>query len=249
MYVPPRVNLSYELTDVFDNFILLMQNDSMSFRYFLQPNRGFTLTELLVVVSIISLLAAASLTGAITINRRAQALHIAQDMLSIKQAWETWVTDGGVPYPDEQNYPSHTINAANFCDDEPYISETDLFADDDRLRNNTFYDRDVNWNGPYMDSVPTDPWGREYRYDNDVASVFDNCSAGTTPWDGANVFLTWCAGVGGPNENGQYLPLALLIDDIIDGGDGSCAGIFHWNPNPPITNTTGVYVLMLDDNQ
>ena len=208
-------------------------------------NIGFTLTELLVVVSIISILTAASMIGAVRVSRRAQALHIANDLLDIKQAWETWVADGGIPYQNGNDYcPGGGCPAVPECEaGEPWIRNTDLFVDDD-----TPFDRDQNWNGPYMDKIPADPWGTQYMYDNEE-DVFDGNCPTTTPFTGANIFLPFC--ISGPNNRaGRYLPLAPMIDEIIDGGDGSCSGIFHWNPDPPLSNNpNGLFILMLDDNR
>ena len=218
----------------------------MNLRSFLQPvaysrhlNSGFTLTELVVVVSIISVLTAASIAGAINISRRAQALHIAKDMLEIKHAWETWVADGNTPYPLQSTYPPSSYN----CTNEILIRDTGLFNND-----TTVPDVDPNWNGPYLDTVPRDPWGIEYMYDNDGDRFDGNCPT-TTPFRGVNVFLPFCIS-GANNRRGQYMPLAPMIDEIIDGGDGSCSGIFHWNPDPPLSNNNnGIFILMLSDNQ
>lgn len=203
----------------------------------------------MVVVSIMAVLTSASIAGSINISRRAQAVHIADDMLDIKLAWETWVADGGIPYPLGNNYcPGGGCPAVPQCEaGEPWISDTDLFLDDD-----TPVDADPSWNGPYMDGIPTDPWGTEYMYDNEGDVFTGTCSEGSAvnaPFTGANIFLPFC--ISGPNNrSGQYLPLAPMIDEIIDGGDGSCSGTFHWNPDPPLSNNSnGIFILMLDDNQ
>jgi len=158
--------------------------------------RGFTLIELLVVISIIGLLASvvlASLNGARTKARIAKAQ---QDLQQIEVALtllnhDTGFGPGpGVPKTLAQCGTTITISDPN----ETYldIASAGLVATDGNFGS--------KWNGPYMDVMPTDPWGNRYWFDEDYA-----CTNGVIGCEGrinGNTSLYRVVGSGGPNGTG-----------------------------------------------
>ena len=50
-----------------------------------------------------------------------------------------------------------------------------------------------NWNGPYLESEPIDPWGREYKYDHPGThgKDFDLWSQGIDPQSDADNVTNW----------------------------------------------------------
>ncbi|KKS23806.1 MAG: hypothetical protein UU81_C0018G0008 [Microgenomates group bacterium GW2011_GWC1_41_8] len=167
-------------------------------------NCGFTLSELMVVVSIIAILVAATTIGGLNVLRRAQATRIASDFRQIETAWVTWRADTHHQYPKENEYPP---NPPGYCDDEPLMQNTNLFnnheLDDETAPN-------PRWNGPYLEDIPLDPWRRQYTYDNDEDA------------SGVYIFLTYL-----PADAGRYNQLIPILDELIDNSDGT-GGRFGW---------------------
>jgi len=97
--------------------------------------RGFTLIELVVVMSIIAILAGAialNITHRVEDARRARAL---QDVGNLDTAAELYVADNGDPPPNLQALRTEPSPAPR------------------------------NWNGPYLKkAISKDPWGTDYVY-------------------------------------------------------------------------------------
>jgi len=136
----------------------------------LRGSSGFTLIELVVVMTIIAILA-----GALTINfvnRRKMAVRTRalQDMATIEMALDLYAADNGNPPTTDQGL-------------EALIAKTSLPP------------VPRNWNGPYLKQrdVPQDPWGNEYvyrspgEYDPEGYDLIcygaDGQPGGTSEWD------------------------------------------------------------------
>lgn len=103
--------------------------------------RGFTLVELVVVMSIIALLAGAVLvqvTNRVKHGRRTRAL---QDITAFSTALDLYAADNGNPPTTEQGLSALISKPSS----SPVPN---------------------NWSGPYIKkrSVPVDPWSHEYVY-------------------------------------------------------------------------------------
>jgi len=155
----------------------------------LAGRRGFTLTELLVVVAIIVLLTSIvvpNIAGRLTKAR----MHSAEDQIAeIQVALASYHADFGT-YPGDV-FPSEDINNDGVFDS--VVEDTGVNIDGDSGNNRFDYacntngtayangrlDRgdgvvnidDLEWalrttakNGPYMESIPLDPWGNKYFY-------------------------------------------------------------------------------------
>jgi len=99
---------------------------------------GFTLIEIMVVVVVIALLGAMITPTIFSKVQQAQETRIAQDIRSIESALKFYRLDN-YQYPTSQQGLSALFESPQ---------------------------GENNWKGPYLESVPLDPWGVEYRYAN-----------------------------------------------------------------------------------
>lgn len=118
-----------------------------------KDNAGFTLLELIVNLAIIGLLAAIAIPAYIAFRDKAKIAQAKSDLHSIQLAIEQLANDTG-KWPGPQN-------VGVTADAEVW----DLSAANAGLvkTNGGF----SNWSGPYMKSVPKDPWGSNYFFDPD----------------------------------------------------------------------------------
>lgn len=102
-------------------------------------NRGFTLIELVVVMTIIAILATAvtlEIVNRVEDGRRTRALS---DIKTYSTALDLYAADNGQPPTTQQGL--------------------------DALRNKPASSpQPRNWNGPYVREIKLDPWGNDYVY-------------------------------------------------------------------------------------
>lgn len=103
-----------------------------------QKEKGFTLIEIMVVVVVIALLGA--MIGPTLFNkvRQAEETRVAQDIRAIDSALKFYRLDN-YRYPSQSEGLDALMTAPESAD---------------------------NWDGPYLEDVPVDPWGTPYRYNN-----------------------------------------------------------------------------------
>lgn len=184
-------------------------------------NRGFTLIELLVVIAIVGVLSTIVLVSVNGSRRGAEASKVLEAHQTITQAFEIWMGDTGLDlYPDQDEYSTSGAVCGN---DEPPLSATDLFANVQNLQ---------GWEGPYLQSVPTMPWGAEFTYDNDSDTWPDDGSNA-----GVNLMMQYCTSANGTRAH----RIAERIDRIVDNNDGRTVGKIRWSSS---TSSGAVRILL-----
>lgn len=103
-------------------------------------NKGFSLIEIMVVVVILGILASLVVPQIMHRPDQARIVKVKQDILSIQSALDLYKLDNG-------NYPSTDQGLAALVT-KPSMAPIP-----------------ANWKH-YLQSVPRDPWGREYLYLN-----------------------------------------------------------------------------------
>jgi len=101
---------------------------------------GFSLIEIMVVVVILSILAALVVPKIINRPEEARIVKAKQDVLTLQNALELYQLDNGF-YPSTEQGLNALINKPN----DPPIPE--------------------HWS-PYLKFLPKDPWGHAYLYNN-----------------------------------------------------------------------------------
>jgi general secretion pathway protein G len=117
---------------------------------------GFTIVELLIVVAVIGILAAIAFPRVDGYLDKARTARARADIDNILKAMVLLEADTGL-------WPGHqTVNQIN----QNGGNEVWNFAASSaglRLSDGGY----PNWNGPYMSSIPLDPWGNRYFMDTD----------------------------------------------------------------------------------
>ena len=141
-------------------FVRLMVDPSRPDRRRKKDERGFTLTELMVVIFIIGLLATVVMINVLPSQDKAMVTKAKTDIATLESALEQYRLDNLV-------YPATTdgLNAL--------VTAPPALAQPERYRR-----------GGYIKKLPSDPWGRPYNYQAPAANgkPFDVWSLGA---DGA----------------------------------------------------------------
>ena len=149
-------------------------------------SRGFTLVELMIVIAIIGILAAIAIIASSTYHTKAKVAEAISDLDTIYKAMILLESDTG-QWPGHQTVSQINQGGGNEVWDLS-VGAAGLVITDGNF---------PGWSGPYLPSVPKDPWGKDYFLDTDYQINGVN-----------NVVL----GSFGPNEVGQNL---YDDDDVI----------------------------------
>jgi len=101
-------------------------------------HRGFTLIEIMVVLVIIGLLAALVVPAVMDRPDEARAIKAQQDIRALESSLKLYRLDN-------YRYPSQSEGLSALVD-KPAAA--------------------TRWKGPYVDTLPRDPWDEPYRYRN-----------------------------------------------------------------------------------
>ncbi len=127
---------------------------------------GFTLIELMLVIIIIGALAAMVIPRLTGRGEQARAAAARADVkVNIATALKLYELDNG-SFPDAQQGLSALLT-------KPASA--------------------LNWNGPYLENKPVDPWGREYRYKSpgEHRTDYDLYSLGKDGVESADDVTNW----------------------------------------------------------
>jgi len=127
---------------------------------------GFSLIELLIIISIIGSLA---LIVLVNIGPAREKARIARAKIDIRQIYNAIV----LLEADSEEWPGHqapfivAAGASNneICADGCSYGLSDCEAG--LACDPSFPNEYPNWQGPYMENIPEDPWGNEYFFDTD----------------------------------------------------------------------------------
>jgi len=145
---------------------------------------GFTLVELIVVIAILSVLSVSGIIAYRGFLERAKNIQALTQLKKFQVAIDSLASDTEQwPGPN----PVGELATKEVWD----LSKKDAGLVDS---NNKF----DNWHGPYIDSIPLDPWGMKYFFDPDyriggqrfvVIGSFGPNKTGRNTDDGDNVYL------------------------------------------------------------
>lgn len=140
---------------------------------------GFTLIELLMVIGIIGLLATMVVIGVGYARGKARISKAQHDIAELYTAISILANDTN-QWPGHQTAFEVSSAANNEICGEDINSNTCTLSLSDNQSGILADDSYAGWQGPYMLSIPLDPWDREYFFDTDYSIDVDNnpCSCG-----------------------------------------------------------------------
>lgn len=126
--------------------------------------KGFSLVELLVVVSIVAVLSTGIAIGYNNFVTKAKISKVQNDLRQINGAIVRLLADTGLR-------PNHLPATPCVGDPEIFLDQTGagIVATDGGY---------PNWDGPYISGLPKDPWGRQYQFDPDFICYRDDPDIG-----------------------------------------------------------------------
>ncbi len=159
--------------------------------------KGFTLIEVLVVIAIIGVLSTLTVVAVRSAREKAKIAKAQHDIDTIYTAMSQLMIDTG-EWPNHQTPEEINTGGNNEIWDLTAAVAGIVVTDGGYLK----------WAGPYMGSIPLDPWGNNYFFDTDYSLNSDEkpCAGGSGCHNGAVV------GSFGPDGVGQNV---YNQDDII----------------------------------
>ena len=138
---------------------------------FMLRSGGFTLAELLVVVSIISILSTSTVVGSVNVSRRASVVAVQKNLEGIVGAYHLLDLDtkrmpGGVYATEPNSCPAFNLEVALTDPCSGMLQDHPGAGCSPSGINSGSY---PNWKGPYVQALNNliDPWGNAYVFDPD----------------------------------------------------------------------------------
>ncbi len=154
--------------------------------------KGFTLIELLIVIAIIGILTTITGSAVSSARRKAQTASAQSNLLNIEKAIFQMALDTNA-WPNHQSVNCVQTGGSN--------EVSNLNTGPAGLVINDSGNPYAGWAGPYMTSVPVDPWGAHYFLDTDYYVTSADLPCGQ---NGGTSGCTGVVAVGslGPNNDG-----------------------------------------------
>lgn len=138
------------------------------------PTSGFTLVEMLVVVTVVAILGATIMLSVYNSSRQANRAAAEAELADIHKAIIRLAGDTGkFPYgcpANGVNNPQIRLDNVNWAG---LVQQPSVGSYDGTTCRWTAQDV-ARWNGPYYDQDLTDPWGRTYWFDSNY-TPYENC--------------------------------------------------------------------------
>ncbi|GAA5483746.1 type II secretion system protein [Haloferula sargassicola] len=163
---------------------------------FKRKGRGFTLMELLVVISIIVVLAALTAGGFKVVKEKQRRSQARVQIGLLQMAMEDYATDHGGEYPSypQQNAKNGTDEIFNALFGDPIKEDTKVYLSELDPENDT---QDWLAGKKGLENLAIyDPWGNEYYYRTNDPENPDQTIAANPDFD------LWSAGPDGKTEPG-----------------------------------------------
>lgn len=194
-------------------------------------SQGFSLVEILIVISVISILCLMGVYSYNELTLRFAAVKTLADFKDITEGWKTWTLTEERNFRldsayynniDGRNSPGYTPPSGGECSNangNPPLSKTELL--DPVL---------LGDNHPFLKEIPRHPrTGNEYHYDNDQEPSNEAWppTPGSTGFSEVNIFVYLC---NNQMSVARANRLAEIVDEIGDGSNGPSTGKVRWAP-------------------
>jgi prepilin-type N-terminal cleavage/methylation domain-containing protein len=131
-----------------------------------KSNSGFTLIEIMIVIAIVGILAAIAIPNFISYRKKAMVAQAQAELKAIQLAIHDLALDTGFfPSTDDPKNVYGKITGDDEIDDLS-TPAAGLMATDGSY---------PGWDGPYLKTTHTDPWGRNYFLDHDYEINGEDC--------------------------------------------------------------------------
>ena len=137
---------------------------------------GFSLVEIMIVVAVIGMLAAIAIPQVVNQMHKARIHQAEADLTLIASGVNCLTSDTGM-YPSVEGEPIHYISepGSTINAEVEDLSTPNAGLLSCPITTNRFGPK---WQGPYLQEMPPDPWGRPYFFDPDY-NIYSNRSQKT----------------------------------------------------------------------
>lgn len=190
---------------------------------YMKKYNGFTIIDLLVVISIIGFLTTFAIFQLNSTREKAKKVKAGTDLKVLQESIDRLAND-------TDQWPNHDVidvvcngpqcGSNEICGldknaDSPCAAQLSSPAAGIISTDGSF----PKWAGPYIQTIPKDPWGYEYYFDSDYLIGADKkpcgCSQSGPPYPANSCFWAVVVGSYGPNNIGHSINAYYDCDDVI----------------------------------